>query len=458
MDQMQTYMRHKGGTNSLYDGVYGTKGIAAAANHPAARSGAVSWIDAAGRLWLFSGHGSDDLWQYDPNSKLWTWFGGSTRGSDPGMNKLGTYGSRGVADPKNWPGMREGSVGWVDKSGKFWLFGGWVDDRDDCYLNDLWQFDPVTTQWTWVSGSSALENSSGVYGTQGVAATENQPPSRAYAVSWRDNSGKFWLFGGSNGFGKIAGTHGFLSDLWQFDPDIRKWTWISGASSPQEQGRYGSQGLASANNQPGARFGAAGWAGANDKLWLFGGQGFGAKGLQPNFGYLNDLWQFDLRSKQWTWVSGPTKTSTPQYGDILTKPIAGAYGTRGVSSSLNQPGARVYALSWADATGSLWLFGGEGYDSHGTENVLNDLWQFDISRRQWTWVGGSPEGGVCWLQNCANAPTTQTRIGSMASTSPLPRYSAISWQTKSNKVWIFGGAVTDPNGNPEELNDLWVYQ
>lgn len=58
-------------------GVYGTRGIAAAGNVPAARSAAVAWTNAAGNLWLFGGVGSfpskegtaqdfNDLWEYAP--------------------------------------------------------------------------------------------------------------------------------------------------------------------------------------------------------------------------------------------------------------------------------------------------------------------------------------------------------------------------------------------------------
>ena len=45
---------------------------------------------------------------------------------------------------------------------------------------------------------------------------------------------------------------------------------------------------------------------------------------------------------------------------------AGIYGTLGVASSSNFPGGRVGAISWADSSGNLWLFGGNGYDSAGT--------------------------------------------------------------------------------------------
>ena len=34
----------------------------------------------------------------------------------------------------------------------------------------------------------------------------------------------------------------------------------------------------------------------------------------------------------------------------------GVYGTQGVASSSNIPGARYYAVSWIDSNNILWLF------------------------------------------------------------------------------------------------------
>ena len=43
----------------------------------------------------------------------------------------------------------------------------------------------------------------------------------------------------------------------------------------------------------------------------------------------------------------------------------GVYGTKGVASSSNAPGARQLAVSWTDNSGNLWLFGGYGYPASG---------------------------------------------------------------------------------------------
>ncbi|NHI94458.1 MAG: hypothetical protein EAX96_18350 [Candidatus Lokiarchaeota archaeon] len=64
-----------GNDTSDKPGIYGTQGVADAANVPGARYGGVSWTDIGGNLWLFGGWGSDnasnfdwlnDLWKYSP--------------------------------------------------------------------------------------------------------------------------------------------------------------------------------------------------------------------------------------------------------------------------------------------------------------------------------------------------------------------------------------------------------
>src|SRR5579864_4495672 len=70
---------------------------------------------------------------------------------------------------------------------------------------------------------------------------------------------------------------------------------------------------------------------------------------------------------QWTWISGadadlPFDNSDP------------TYGAQGVASSSNVPGGRNSTVSWTDASGNFWLFGGFGLDANITYSALNDLW------------------------------------------------------------------------------------
>jgi N-acetylneuraminic acid mutarotase len=59
-------------------------------------------------------------------------------------------------------------------------------------------------------------NAAAAYGTKGVAAATNVPGSRRASVSWVDENGSLWVFGGT---GLIDdGSSGELNDLWRFDP------------------------------------------------------------------------------------------------------------------------------------------------------------------------------------------------------------------------------------------------
>ena len=420
-------------------GVYGTQGAAASLNVPGARFGSVSWMDAGGKLWLFGGYGADsaghhgalnDLWKFDPAASQWTWVSGSNvRG------QAGAYGTQGVPAPSNAPGARLGSVSWIDAGGKLWLFGGLGFDSAGItwgQLNDLWQYDPATSQWTWVSGSSVL-GQAGAYGTQGVPSTSNGPGSRTGSVSWIDASGKLWLFGGLGL--DSTGTNGNLNDLWKYDPATLEWTWASGSHVLGQSGAYGTKGITAPTNVPGARSLAVSWIDTGGRLWLFGGSGVDSAGAA---GDLNDLWKFDPATLEWTWVSGGNVTKQP-----------GSYGTKGTPASANVPGERESAIAWIDSSGSLWLFGGFGAGSAGSQDDLNDLWKYDPATSQWTWVSGSN------TVNQAGAYGTQGTTGS--SNIPGARARAVSWIDTGGKLWLFGGSGLDSASTKANLNDLWHY-
>jgi N-acetylneuraminic acid mutarotase len=346
---------------ALANGVYGTLGIAASANVPGARTSRASWTDRAGNLWLFGGFGLDaegasgdlnDLWRYSPGTGQWTWLSGSKT-----VNAKGVYGTRGVAAATNVPGARGfPPVSWTDSAGNLWLFGGQGYDSAGKlgYLNDLWRYSPGTREWAWLNGSNT-GGAKGVYGTKGMAAAANVPGARSDSVSWTDNAGDLWLFGGV-GYDSV-GTQGELNDLWRYSPITHHWTWVSGSKTVNAKGVYGTLGIAASANVPGARDEAVSWTDSSGDLWLFGGR----RRFEVWF---NDLWRYSLSTGEWTWVSGSN-----------TNNARGVYGTLGIAAAANVPGARLASISWTSA-GHLWLFGGVGYDSAGTLGDLNDLWVY----------------------------------------------------------------------------------
>ena len=116
------------------------------------------------------------------------------------------------------------------------------------------------------------------------------------------------------------------------------------------------------------------------------------------------------------------------------------------------PGARNWAISWADSAGNLWLFGGFGYDSTGPGgyfSYLNDLWKYTPSTQQWTWVSGA---------KTINASGVYGTLGTGSTTNvPGARQSALSWTDSAGNFWLFGGYGYDSTGAIGSLNDLWRY-
>lgn len=359
----------------------------------------------------------------------WTWTAGTST-----VNASGNYGTQGASAAGNSPGARYSASSWTDSSGNFWLFGGIGYDSTGKagYLNDLWQYSPSTGQWTWAGGPDTV-NASGVYGTQGTAATSNLPGAREAAAYWIDSSGNLWLFGGL-GY-DASGAVGDLSDLWRYSPSTGQWTWINGGNSVNTTGVYGTQGTAAASDVPGARSAASAWADSSGNLWLFGGNGYDATGKTGNLG---DLWEYSPSSAQWTWVGGANTINAN-----------GNYGTQDAAAASNQPGARYAASSWIDVSGNLWLFGGFGYDSVGTVGKLNDLWQYSLSTGQWTWIDG---------EDAANVSGAYGALGISSITNvPGSRQGASSWIDTSGNLWLLGGvgyAATSGVGN---LSDLWQF-
>lgn len=413
------------------------------------------------------------------------------------LSQSGIYNSMGATGPENnKPGARDSPISWSDTSGNLWLFGGsgFAQGSTGGYLNDLWKYNITTGQWTWMSGNP-VPDQPGVYGVRGVASASNKPGARWRALSWADNAGNLWLFGGQ---GYAASGSGYLNDLWKYNIATGLWTWVSGDAMPNQSGVYGIKGIAGAANKPGARHVAVGGMDAAGNLWLFGG----SLDRAHDRAQLNDLWKYNLSADQWTWVSGDSLLDQPSvYGsrgiaDAVNKPGArsgaagwltpsgdfwlfsgrdnkadlwkytistglwtwmggdttqwasGVYGSKGIAAATNQPGGRSEkCISLIDASGNLLLFGGEGFNSSKSIVFFNDLWQYSPASGLWTWISCDSVGsqsGDYGAKGIA-APTNK----------PGGRIGPVGWLDPSGYFWVFGGiAVAYGVGS---ANDLWRY-
>jgi hypothetical protein len=149
-----------------------------------------------------------------------------------------------------------------------------------------------------------------------------------------------------------------LNDTWMFDPSTGLWTWVAGSNTSQAIGNYVAGGMS--DGSPGARQNAAAWIDPSGVAWMFGGIGRDSGG---STGGLNDLWKLESPNTGWIWVSG-SKT-----GNAVNN-----YGTQGTRAVANSPGARWAVVTWSDASGNLWLYGGFGVVT--TPSYYSDIWAF----------------------------------------------------------------------------------
>jgi N-acetylneuraminic acid mutarotase len=425
-----TWMKGDHTINNL--GIYGQKGVTATGNKPGARTSATTWSDLNGNLWMFGGYGIsnseqghlNDFWKYETSSNKWTWVSG-----DSSIQQYSIYGTQNTSSLTNKPGATYASVSWTDQNGNLWLFGGFgYTDANIGFLNTLWKYNTINNTWTWIKGDKVIDQQ-GVYGSKGNEHTNNKPGARYGSSTWIDGNGNLWLYGG---FGIDANNNsGFLNDLWKFNPISNKWSWISGNNTVDKPALYGTKGIASTSNKPGARYVSSSWKDADGNFWLFGGLGYDA----TNYGNLNDLWKYNPATNIWVWISGDNLIDqSPNYG------------IQGVANSSNKPGGRNISTGWTDPNGELWLFGGYGIDAINASGYLNDFWKYSPFTNTWTWVKGDNTVDQLGVYGTQGQACTENKTGS--------RQGSVSWTDNSGNLWLFGGYGYD-DSTSGILNDLW---
>ncbi len=438
-----------GGTDCSNTNNPGAKGLASTSNYPSVRfEGLGYWQNNASNLFYFyGGNGFDtnssagsmgDLWIFNPLSGAWGWMTGSVENPF----KIGVYGTKGVEAANVEPGARSDAEMVSTDDGSLWLFGGLIytiyEGNFSPAYNSLMKYNPTTNRWTWVSGDAGIPGTP-VYGTKGTPSSLNTPPPLEGHSMVKDSNGMIWVFGG-NSPGYIFAAAG-SNNLWRYNPTTNQWTWMTGTADTYDQlGIYGTQNVPSPTNTPGSRSRAAMAADSLGNLWLFGGYGLGASGVD---GLLNDLWRYDTNTNQWTWISGSQSAGTTN----------GVYGTKGVANPSNFPGSRDSSHLWVDTNNHLFLHGGYGFESvNGFEDRLADTWRFDGSN--WTWVHG-PDNTFA-----LNVATVWGTPGVFASSNlPGARELATSFQERGGYFWLTGGFSQDSQGfgGFATAQDLWKY-
>lgn len=316
-----------------------------------------------------------------PPGRQWRHEGGA-HDIDLGTNVSAVYGNRGSVSGLTHPGSRFGSFSWTGRDGLLHLFGGtgiWSRVISAATVKggvraDHWVFDPNSQLWSWQSGQSS-GNPFPRFSTPGLSPN-NFPGARSSGVSWVDGNGDFWMFGGV--YSDLLSLVVYHNDLWRFVPRLKAWEQVRASSLPS----FGQKGIPSPTNQPPARSDACGWTDPEGNLWLFGGTtDTSIDGGLGTSDCWNDLWKFDIATRQWTWVSGSSRQSTQSQ---ITAPAT--------------PGSREVPAIWPDPeTGDVLLYGGHGVRAEGAEMIspdqpLSDLWRWTHSTQTWSRIHGNITG------------------------------------------------------------------
>jgi hypothetical protein len=103
-----------------------------------------------------------------------------------------------------------------------------------------------------------------------------------------------------------------------------------------------------------------------DNIYVYGGQDFG-------YNVLCDFWKYSISSKTWT---------------NLTVADGSLYSVdRGSADATNYPGCRRGSAYWyTPDDNSIWIF--SGVVAYEDNEFLPDLWRFNMTSQQWTFVAG----------------------------------------------------------------------
>ena len=429
-----------------------------------------SWTDTSGNLWLFGGVGMMRqrrlLW-----SAISTTFGSSilppTNG--PGWAEAARIRSTGgqPASTARWERLppetspEAASAPHLDRQQRqslaLWGLVATMPTAMHGYLNDLWEFNPSTNEWTWMGGSSTIRHANSA-SPECTARwerllPETSPEAAMRAASWTDSNGNLWLFGG---YGFDANGNRWLSQRPLGVQSFHERMGMDGrkqhVASSGQPGVYGTLGTPAAGNIPGGRYGAASWTDSSGNLWLFGGAGYRCQwqlvAISTTFG------SSILPPSEWAWMGGsstidaataaspestarwvrlPPETSPEAAMALRTGPTATA-----ISGSLG---------AMATMPTGIWL--------------LNDLWEFNPSTNEWAWMGGvSLVGGAginCAIDICA-VPGVYGALGTPAEGNiPGSRAGAMNWTDSKGNLWLLGGSGFGATLVRGYLNDLWEF-
>jgi hypothetical protein len=145
--------------------------------------------------------------------------------------------------PKNHPAVSGNGNQLIWKSNdNIYLYGN--DGFNNIGTTSFWVYNLTIKQWKCIQ----VKNLATSYGQKGVFSATNCPGNRLNSITFTDNLGNLYLFGGG-GYN--------INDLWKYDIVLEQWAWISGYNDTTGVfGNLGPIGVASQNYFPAIRLNA----------------------------------------------------------------------------------------------------------------------------------------------------------------------------------------------------------
>ncbi len=331
----------------------------------------------------------------------------------------------------------------------------------------------VVSDWTLLMGDNVgnqvTEVTAGLDSGDDHKTTHSHPGSRESAVSWMDQSGQAWMFGGV-GFDKsLSGGVHVLDELWKFNLVQQEWSLISVKGQnkrtlPSPGGRH-SAAACGVHNLVFVTFGGEnGFGKVSNELWMFDIQNLNWLQLESASGpvarkqmaywcmhdaiiifggiaednvILDDMWRFSLLNFKWTEIHlSKTPDTPPGRSGSLPHGHSGSL-PHGGSGSL--PHGRSGPLCWKSSDNQLYMFSGKTIEKeeHGHKTYfLPDMWVFNTTDKFWYLI--------------TNGAKSNDDI-------PQPRIDGICWNDKGS-LWLYGGQTCDSQSKIcSILSDLWIF-
>ena len=207
---------------------YSNIGEINANNYPKSRRNAQTWVDADQNLWMFSGINAEssylnDFWKFDTITNLWVLMGGNENNC---TNNVSYF-------LESYPPFVDNSATW-SKGNDLYFYGGnglgkSGNNLNTGLLSDIWKYSVTNNTWTKVLGNRNLNNN-GNYGIKEYGFISNVPGSRKDYVTWSDDYGNLWLYGGF-GKGETGNAQSNLFDFWKYDLTLNLWIWMDGLNT-----------------------------------------------------------------------------------------------------------------------------------------------------------------------------------------------------------------------------------